>query len=336
MPVFPNAERYCGARVMVLGATGFVGRWAARQLAALGAELLLVARDAAALERIAGEYHFTGRIAAADLRNLDVVTELIAGFRPAAVFNLAGYGVDRSERDEGESLALNLRLVETLLEAVRAHRDQSWTGQAFVHTGSALEYGMNGGRLAEDAPAVPHTLYGRHKLAATEAVAGFGARHALPAVTARLFTVYGPGEHAGRLLPTLLDAMRGATVRLSPGGQKRDFTYIGDVAEGLCRLGVAECRPGEVVNLATGRLMTVRDFVDVACNVLAIPSERLAFGTLDPRPDEMPHESVSIERLRCLTGWTPPHSVADAARTTALFFDSRQGKAIPAACGEVS
>jgi len=328
--MFPNAGRYSGARVIVLGVTGFIGRWVAREVAALGADLLLVARDTAALERIAAEYNFKGRIAGADLRDGAGITELIAGFQPAVVFNLVGYGVDRSERDAGESLAMNVRLVETLLEAVRVHRDISWTGQALVHTGSAIEYGLNGGRLAEDAPAVPHTLYGRHKLAATETIAAFAARHRLPAITARLFTVYGPGEHGGRLLPTLLDAQRGTPVQLSPGQQKRDFTFVGDVAEGLCRLGVAECRPGEVVNLATGRLITVRDFVDITSNILAIRADLLAFGTLDPRPDEMPHESVSVERLRALTGWTPPHSAADAVRKTAQFFDSATTNGIAA------
>jgi nucleoside-diphosphate-sugar epimerase len=333
MATCDNFDRYRGVPAMILGATGFVGRWVARELATHGAELLLVARDTSALERIAAEYRFTGRIWCADLSDPALIAGLVRGLRPGVVFNLAGYGVDRSERDEAESETLNIGLVETLLETLHTHRGSNWSGQALVHTGSALEYGMNGGRLAEDAPAVPHTLYGRHKLAATERIAAFAARHALPAVTARLFTVYGPGEHAGRLLPTLLDAMRGADVQLSPGRQKRDFTYIGDVAEGLCRLGIAGCRPGEVVNLATGRLTTVRDFVEIACDSLAIRPQRLDFGAIGTRPDEMPHESVSIERLRQLTGWTPPHSIADGVKKTAQFLDCRDTKAMADAIG---
>src|SRR5689334_14814918 len=105
-PMFADAARYRGARAVVLGATGFIGRWVARELAAHGADLLLPVRDTAALESVAAEYGFTGRMMRADLRDPSAVKQLIAGFCPAVVFNLAGYGVDRSERDEGESLAL--------------------------------------------------------------------------------------------------------------------------------------------------------------------------------------------------------------------------------------
>jgi nucleoside-diphosphate-sugar epimerase len=134
----------------------------------------------------------------------------------------------------------------------------------------------------------------------------------------------------------LLDAARGAAVSLSPGLQKRDFTFIADVAEGLCRLALAECRPGEIVNLATGQLTTVRDFVGIATNILEIPAERLAFGTLETRPDEFPHESVSIQRLRRLTGWMPPHSIADGVRITARFLNSRESKEAAAVGGKMS
>ena len=79
------------------------------------------------------------------------------------------------------------------------------------------------------------------------------------AVTARLFTVYGPGEHCGRLLPSLIEAARAEKpLELTAGTQLRDLTYVEDVAEGLLRLGLAQAEPGSVVNLATGHLTMVR------------------------------------------------------------------------------
>jgi nucleoside-diphosphate-sugar epimerase len=140
-------------------------------------------------------------------------------------------------------------------------------------------------------------------------------------VTARLFNVYGPGEHPGRLLPSLLDAARSRTaVDLTAGQQRRDFTYVEDVAEGLLRLGVSPAmEPGFVVNLATGRLTTVKEFVLIAARLLAIPPEHLRFGALPGRTAEMSHEEVAIDRLTRLLAWRPAGTIEEGITRTRDF-----------------
>jgi nucleoside-diphosphate-sugar epimerase len=134
---------------------------------------------------------------------------------------------------------------------------------------------------------------------------------------ARLFTVYGPGEHSGRLLPSLLAGAReNRPIALSAGEQKRDFVYVEDVVEALLRLGASDTGPGEVVNVATGRLTSVRRFVETAAEVLAIPAEHLRFGALQPRFQESEHGDVTIEKLRRLTGWTPQTAIEEGIRRT--------------------
>src|SRR5205085_11129237 len=124
------------------------------------------------------------------------------------------------------------------------------------------EYGVAQGDLSESTDAAPTTLYGRSKLAGTRALTDRCRALGLNGLTARLFTVYGPEEQPGRLLPTLCTAAATQEpIELSDGRQRRDFTYIEDVVEGLLRLGVAAPNPGSVVNMATGRLTSVRSFV---------------------------------------------------------------------------
>jgi nucleoside-diphosphate-sugar epimerase len=145
------------------------------------------------------------------------------------------------------------------------------------------------------------------------------ARTGVHATVARLFTVYGPGEHRGRLLPSLLEAATGdGPVPLTAGTQQRDFTWVGDVVEGLLRLGALGGEPPGLVNLATGRLVTVREFVERAAAVLRIAPERLRFGALPTRPEEMAHDDVSVARLERLTGWRPATSIEEGVRRTAL------------------
>ena len=188
----------------------------------------------------------------------------------------------------------------------------------FIHAGSALDYGNVGGNLDEAKPGRPTVLYGHTKLAGTYAVASVAVRTGLPSLTARLFTVYGPGEHAGRLLPTLLHAANtGEVAALSAGMQRRDFTYVDDVAEGMLRLGVADVAPGSVVNVATGVLTSVRRFVEIAAGVLDLRAARMQFGEVSMRPEEIESDAVTIDRLNlAATGWIPPTTIADGVLRT--------------------
>ena len=118
----------------------------------------------------------------------------------------------------------------------------------------------------------------------------------------------------------------GTTLALTAGGQRRDFTYVEDVAAGLLRLGVSSAEPGEVVNLATGRLTTVREFSLTAAKVCRIPAERLEFGRLSTRPEEMEHTGVSLDRLKRLTDWAPATDPAQGIRKTAAFYSLLRGR----------
>jgi UDP-glucose 4-epimerase len=311
------AAPYHGMRVAVLGASGFVGRWVARALAGGGARVTLVVRDRRRSAPIFCRLGIAGDVEERDLSDPSAVRELFRAMRPAVTFNLAGYGVDRSEQDEGTAGVINGRLVEWIADALATWRDGDWPGPVLVHTGSGAEYGPVAGAGLDPSEPRPTTMYGRTKLAGTRTLAECAARRGLPSVTARLFTVYGPGEHPGRLLPSLLAAARaGAPAPLSQGLQRRDFTYVEDVAEGLLRLGAAPCRPGEALNLATGRLCSVREFAEQAADSLGMPRAQLRFGALPLRDDEVIYPEVPIARLRELTGWSPPTAVAGGIRRT--------------------
>ncbi len=306
---------YRGVRVAVLGASGFIGRWVARKLYAAGACTYLVVRDAAGAVRSG----ISGELVEADLSDTAAVREIYTRIRPAITFNLVGYGIDPGERDEAISYRVNAALPKDICEAAAGWKDSTWAGQHIVHAGSALEYGEIGGDLREDGGARPTTVYGKSKLQGTQAIAEHCAALGLRGLTARLFTVYGPGEHADRLLPSMIQASRtGEPLNLTAGTQKRDFTYVEDVADGLLRLGLAEgVEPGAVVNLATGELVSVRVFIEEAAAVLKVPSVNLRFGALPTRLEEMQHDQISIHRLRSMLGWMPRTLIKDGIRLTA-------------------
>ncbi|HEY0305632.1 MAG TPA: NAD(P)-dependent oxidoreductase [Longimicrobiales bacterium] len=301
---------YRGDRVLVLGATGFIGRHVAEALAVVNADIVISGPTAEAVNAVAPASK--AERLACDVLSPDDVAELLQRVRPAFIFNLAGYGVRPTERDPVLAQRINAELPGQLAELAAA------LGATLIHTGSALEYGTAAGDLNETTACTPTTLYGQTKLAGTNAIRIHSLCTGSTAVTARLFTVYGPGEIPGRLLPALIEvAKTRKPLPLTDGKQQRDFTYVGDVVEGLLRLGKSKPHPGSVVNLATGRLATVRRFVESAARVLDIDPHLLAFGELPTRAEEMAHDPVSIRRLRELTGGVPTTSIEDGVRKTA-------------------
>lgn len=309
------ADAYRGVRVLLLGASGFIGGWMMRSLARGGAEVHAVARNASGAER--ARCLGAAAVRLADLTRSGAVADTVREAAPAVIFNLAGYGVDHGERDRTLMARVNAEVVVDLCAAAaRIPGVPGWNGLRVVQAGSALEYGPVSGRISEETEPIPDTDYGRTKLAGSQAVFDAVRTAELPAAVVRLFTVYGPGEHEGRLLPSLLDAARtGGEVNLSSGEQPRDFTYVEDAVAGLLRAGLIGTAPDRL-NVATGRLTTVRRFAEEAAEILGIPAHRLRFGRVPQRTGEMFHGVVDTSRARRVLGWVPATSVGDGIRRT--------------------
>ncbi len=321
------ARDYAGVRAIVFGSTGFIGRWAARALSKAGAELYLPVRDETRSQKIFDEYAVKGEIFQLDLGDAELLKNSIREIRPAIIFNLSGYGINRAETDELAAYRINVQTVERICEAFAQNTDSSWKGQTIVHAGTAMEYGAASGNLSEDTEPRPTTVYGRSKLAGTKALSRCCEKFRLKGLTARLFAVYGPGERAERLLPTLIRAARtNENIEFTAGLHERDFTYVEDVADGLLRLGLSPAEKGEIVNLATGRLTSIRKFTETAAKILGVSAGRLRFGALPTRSEEMNHDAVTIERLRHLSGWAPETTIEEGVRKTLLFTQANLTK----------
>lgn len=321
---------YRHKKVCILGAAGFIGRHLARRLTSMGAQLDLIVREPHSAAAIFSAYGIEGNIITLDIQHHpSALLPFYKEFKPNITFNLAGYGVDRSETDPESAYAVNCNLLRTIAKAAAEIKHPDNNGQDIIHTGSALEYGEANGNLSEASNVNPTTLYGQSKLAGTKMLQQCSLEFGLQATTARLFTVYGPGEHTGRLLPTLtLAAQSGETIPLTAGLQQRDFTYVDDVAEGLLRLGITEAQqhqnlqcPG-IVNLASGHLTSVREFIEIAANELHIEPQQLQLGAIPVRHEEMQHLPVTNRQLRKLTRWQPELTIAEGVNRNMTFLQN--------------
>ena len=281
------------SRVLVTGATGFVGRHALAPLVGSGHEVHAVARTPGATAR-GVTWH------AADLLESPDVVRYV---NPDALLHLAWY----AEHGKFWSSPRNVQWLEASLALLRA-----FSGRRVVIAGTCAEYDWTTGaeRLAEDAPLAPATLYGACKHALRVAGSAYARERGISLAWGRIFFLFGLGEHPGRLVPSVLGALqRGEQAPTTSGEQVRDFLDAAQVAQAFCALLDSDAEGA--VNVASGRPIAVRDLVTKLAELAGRP-QLLRLGALSQRPGEPPFIVADTRRLNEEVGWLPAVSLEDA------------------------
>lgn len=289
-----------GKRVLITGATGFVGRHVVQQGLALDVELHALSRTRGSS---AGVCWWQG-----DLLDEDVIKQIMLQVRPDGILHLAAGGVAYGAARQKDILRINVEGLAILLDSVQDAGLQPHV----VLAGSGFEYAPQDRPLREDDPIAPSSVYGVSKAAATQLAHLFAAR--FPITVLRLFSLYGPGEKEPRVVPYVIaQALRGLPVELTSGEQMRDYTYVKDVAEGFWRTlasppSAPACR---VWNMASGVSITLRSFLETLAQLLGQRGldPDLRFGARPYRSDELMTYTAAIDQLCLELAWSPSTSM---------------------------
>lgn len=294
--------------LLLTGATGFVGARVAALAVRRGWQviaLLTPSDDGTALAGLEERLHIVrGTVAGAKSWGDEV-----ARLGPEACLHLAwntSPGVYLETAENLDWLSWSIQLFSQL---------PRWGVRHIVGVGTCAEYDADFGYLREATPARPLTLYAACKMGLRLTGEQLARQANLPFAWARIFHVYGPGEHPRRLVASCIRALlAGERFETTDGTQIRDFLHVDDVAAGL--LAVIETRHAGDINICSGQPVSVRTLLE-SIGATVGHRELLAIGARAPSIWDPPFLCGENTRLRSL-GWRQSFSLdeglADAVR----------------------
>lgn len=286
-------------RVLLTGASGFIGRYVLKALQHHGIEVVAVGRA-----RPQPSVPFIE----ADLLSITDFGPLVQQAQATHLLHLAWYA------DHGKywKSPLNLRWAEAATRLVESFCAAG--GQQVVVAGTCAEYDWSYGYCREDStPLNPATLYGAAKDAARRLVMAVCSQHQIPCVWGRVFLPFGTGEASQRLIPSLIEVFRGERPPFGVNATAyRDFLHASDVAEGF----IALLQRGEsgAYNLSSGQPVRLGDVVQELARLLDADPQAVLALTAE-RPGEPPLLVGENRKLKTL-GWQAALSLEQGLERT--------------------
>ncbi|MBS3158513.1 NAD-dependent epimerase/dehydratase family protein [Candidatus Woesearchaeota archaeon] len=303
-------------KVLITGATGFIGANLTRFLAKKNFEVHILIRSGSSLWRLE-DIKNTISIHNVDILDKELLIETVKEIKPNHIFHLAAYGAyPRIQTEEPKILETNVIGIDNLLQATL---DIPYA--TFVSTGTSSEYGPKLQPIKESDILEPNTTYGASKACATLLCQHYARRYNKPITIVRPFSVYGYYETSFRLTSdVILHCLRDADVELGSGEQKRDYIFIEDMLEAYEKIMQTKLTPGTILNIGTGHDCSVKEIAQ-AIHSLINPKSKLIFGKKkDAAFDTRVSWKADITAIKTALKWEPRTSLDIGLSKTIEWF----------------
>lgn len=314
-------NEYEDKMILVTGGAGCVGSYLCRRLAELGARKVIILDDlSSAYVWNIPKAENVGTILGSVLDECKLREAF--WYEPDIVFHLAAHFANQNsvEHPETDLMVNGMGTLNVLKLAKAAKVDR------FVYSSSGCGvYGLESKMPFEehDISISLHTPYQVTKLLGELYTNYFHNLYGLPIVNARFFNVFGPGEVPGKyrnVIPNFFYwAMSGQPLPITgDGSETRDWTYVGDIVNGLLSMGIREEAIGEAINLGSGMEHTV---IEMASRINELTSNTAGIRYTERRDWDVKTRLLSsIEKARRLLDYRPRTSFKGGLEKTHEWF----------------
>ena len=294
-----------GKKVLVTGATGFLGSHLCQTLAALSNDVHGISREPQTSSVGLRWWH-------ADLCDLGLTRSLINEIRPDVIFHLTTHGWGALGLDHVQpSLYSDVVATVNLLTAATEVKIRR-----LVLTGSS-----------EEPPAgkpefVPVSPYATAKWVCSAYARMFHGLYQTPAVIVRVFMTYGPRQPTRKLIPyTILSLLDGRRPEVLNGERLIDWVYVDDVIAGIISAGQAPDVEGSTIDVGSGTLVSIREVVGQLVSLIK-PDLHPLYGSTPSTPVGVVRAANVIESFQRI-GWKPARSLAEGLELTIEWYRAK-------------
>lgn len=303
-------------KVLVTGAGGFIGSHLTERLVELGA-----------VTRAFVHYNSRGtwgwldqsplkaeiEVVAGDISDRDSVRRAVQGID--IVFHLAALiGIPYSYHAPVSYVRTNVEgTLNVLQAALETHVER------MVHTSTSEAYGTaQYVPIDEQHPLQGQSPYSATKIGADKLAEAFRCSFDLPVVTVRPFNTYGPRQSDRAVIPTIItQCMKGHVVKLGVLLPTRDFNYVADTVEGFICAAQSQVAMGKVVNIGSGREISIGDLAHKIMGLMGKSSEiECENKRVRPKKGEVQRLCAANELAKKLLGWEPRYTLDEGLQLT--------------------
>ena len=306
------------ARWLVTGGAGFIGSHLAEALVGKGETVRIADSFITGNRQNLAAAGDRAELVEGDLADPAVAARAVAGI-DYVLHQAAIPSVPRSVKDPATSNRAN---VDATLQLLIAARDAKV--KRVVYAGSSSAYGDTPTLPKhEDMPTHPLSPYALQKLVGEQYMQLFTALYGLETVSIRYFNVFGPRQDPSSpysgviaLFVTALLAGKPPTI-VGDGGQTRDFTYVANVVDGVLRAATAPGASGEVINVATGRQISISELAKTLGEIIGVTAAPVH---IDPRPGDVRDSLADISKAKAILGYEPTVGLEEGLRRTVEWY----------------
>jgi nucleoside-diphosphate-sugar epimerase len=293
-------------RILLTGASGFIGRQALRRCVAEGHEVYAVSREAPS-EPDGAFWISANLLDPADRRRIIEVAQ------PTHLLHLAWtttHGAFWSALENIDWLSATLDLARIFAE---------FGGRRLVAAGTCWEYEVNASGNA--LPPKEHQLYAATKYACLVVLRQLAHKLGFGLAWGRVFFVYGEYEKPARLVPSVIKSLlAGEEARCTSGTQVRDFMHVRDLGNAFTKLLLSKCEGS--FDLGSGEAVRIADLVGLL-GALMDRGHLVRLGALPDRPGECPELVANVSRLHDELSFVPQYDLQNGLRETIAWWKYR-------------